>query len=86
MNQRIVLKSLEEIGRFADLLVPSDRPSDERALVPIVVEPTMGPDLDALADAASRAAQELRQLAAADGRARQEAEEALARYPPPRQT
>ena len=80
MNQRIVLKSLEEIGRFADLLVPSDRPSNERALVPVVVEPMMGPDLDALAEAASRAAQELRQLAAADSQARREAEAALARY------
>jgi len=80
MNQRIVLKSLEEIGRFADLLVPSDRPSDERALVPVVVESMVAPDLEALAEAATRAAQELRQLAAADSRARQEAEEALARY------
>jgi hypothetical protein len=80
MNQRIVLKSLEEIGRFTDLLVPSDRPSNERALVRVVVEPTTAPDLDALAEAASRAAQDLSQLATADSRARREAEEALARY------
>jgi TorA maturation chaperone TorD len=45
-----------------------------------VVESEVTPDLDALAEAASRAAQELRHLAAADSRARQEAEEALARY------
>ncbi|MDO8613132.1 MAG: hypothetical protein Q7R32_09960 [Dehalococcoidia bacterium] len=80
MTQPIVLKSLEELGRFVDLVVPTDRASNERALVPVVVEPIEAPDLDALAEAASRAAQELRQLAAADARARQEAEETLARY------
>ena len=80
MNPRIVIKSLEEIGRFADLLVPSDRPSNERALVPVVVESQTAPDLEALAEAASRAAQELRQLAVADSQARREAEAALARY------
>ncbi|MDP2949771.1 MAG: hypothetical protein Q8P22_09580 [Chloroflexota bacterium] len=80
MTQRIVLKSLGELGRFADLLAPSDRPSNERALVPVVVEPMMAPDLEALADAASRAAEELRHLAEADSRARREAEAALTRY------
>ena len=80
MTQPIVLKSLEELGRFVDLVAPTDRASNERALVPVVVEPIEAPDLDALAEAASRAAQELRQLAAADARARQEAEETLARY------
>jgi len=80
MTQPIVLKNLEELGRFADLIVPSEPSRDERALVPVVVEPTVEPDLDALAEAASRAAQELRELAAADAHARQEAEEALARY------
>jgi hypothetical protein len=80
VNQRIVLRSLEELGRFADSLVPSDLPSNERALVPVVVEPALEPDLDTLAEAASRGAQELRQLAAADSRARREAEEALVRY------
>lgn len=80
MTQPIVLKSLEELGRFADLVVPTDRASNERALVPVVVEPVVEPDLDELAGVASRAAQELRELAAADARARQQAEEALARY------
>jgi len=80
MTQPIVIKSLEELGRFADLIVPPEPPSDERALVPVVVEPIEAPDLDALAEVAGRAAQELRELAAADGRARQQAEEALARY------
>jgi hypothetical protein len=75
-----VLKSLEDLGRFSDLFVSADRASNERALVPVVAEPIVEPDLEALADAASRAAEELRQLAAADARARQEAEEALARY------
>ncbi|MDP2674571.1 MAG: hypothetical protein Q8Q00_06665 [Dehalococcoidia bacterium] len=80
MTQPIVLKSLEELGRFADLVAPAEQPSNERALVPVVVQPIEAPDLDALAEAASRAAEELRELAAADAHARQEAEEALARY------
>lgn len=80
MTQPIVLKSLEELGQFGDLFVSADRASNERALVPVAVEPIMEPDLDALADAASRAAEELRELAATDARARQEAEEALGRY------
>ena len=80
MTQPIVIKNLEDLGRFADLIVPPDRHGDERALVPVVVEPTVEPDLDELAEAANRAAQELRELAAADAHARQEAEEALARY------
>jgi hypothetical protein len=80
MTQNIVIKNLEELGRFADMIVPPDRPSNERALVPVVVEPVVEPDLDDLAEAANRAAQELRDLAAADAHARQEAEEALARY------
>ena len=80
MTQHIVIKNLEELGRFADLNVPPDRPNNERALVPVVVQPVVEPDLDELADVASRAAQELRELAAADARARHEAEEALTRY------
>jgi hypothetical protein len=80
MTQPIVLKSLEELGRFADLVAPAEQPSNERGLVPVVVEPVGEPNLEALAEAASRAAQELRQLAAADAHAREEAEEALARY------
>ena len=82
MTQHIVIKSLEELGRFADLIVPPDRPNNERALVPVVVQPVVEPDLDELAGVASRAAKELRDLAAADAdaRARQQAEEALARY------
>lgn len=80
MTQHIVIKNLEELGRFAEMIVQPDRPSDERALVPVVVEPVVAPDLDELADIADRAAQELRELAAADAHARQEAEEALTRY------
>jgi hypothetical protein len=80
MTQHIVIKNLEELGRFADMIVLPGRPSDERALVPVVVEPVVAPDLDDLAEIASRAARELRELAAADADARQEAEEALARY------
>ena len=70
MTQHIVIKSLEELGRFADLIVPPEPPSNERALVPVVVRPIVEPDLDELAEIASRAAQELRELAAADERAR----------------
>lgn len=80
MTQHIVIKNLEDLGRFADLIVPPEPPSNERALVPVVVEPTVEPDLDELAEAARRAAEELRDLAAADAHARQEAEEALVRY------
>jgi hypothetical protein len=75
-----VLKSLEELGRFADLFDSTDRASNKRTLLPVVVEPIVEPDLEALAEAAIRAAQELRQLAEADSRARREAEEALTRY------
>jgi len=80
MTQPIVIKNLEELSRFADLIVPPEPLSDELALVPVVIEPVMERDLDELAEVASRAAQELRELAAADAHARQQAEEALARY------
>jgi tetratricopeptide (TPR) repeat protein len=80
MTQRIVIRSLEELGRFSDLFVPAEEAQEVRALVPVLTEPTTEADLDALAEAASRAALELRQLAEADAAARQEAEEALAHY------
>lgn len=80
MTQRIVIKSLEGLGRFSDLFVPADEAQEVRALVPVVTEPTTEGDLETLAETASRAALELRQLAEADAAARQEAEEALARY------
>lgn len=78
MTQRIVIKNLEELGRFSDLFVPADEAEEVRALVPVVTEPTTEADLEALAEAASQAALELRQLAEADTTARQEAEQALA--------
>ncbi len=80
MTQRIVIKNLEDLGRFSDLFVPADEAQEVRALVPVVTEPTTEADLEALAEAASRAALELRQLAEADAAARHEAEEALAHY------
>jgi tetratricopeptide (TPR) repeat protein len=80
MTECIVIKNLEELGRFSDLFLPADEAEEVRALVPVVTEPTTEADLDALAEAASRAALELRQLAEADAAARQEAEEALAHY------
>jgi len=80
MMQPIVIKNLEELGRFSDLFVPADEAEEVRALVPVVTEPTTEADLEALVEAASRAAQELRELAEADAAARREAEEGLARY------
>lgn len=80
MTEGIVLKSLEELGQFSDVIVPADEAGEVRALVPVVRMPAVEPDLDALADAASQAAQELRDLAEADRRARQEAEKALDRH------
>ncbi len=80
MTQRIVIKSLEELSRFSDLFAPADEAQEVRALVPVVSQPTTEADLEALAEAASRAAQELRELAEADAAARREAEEALAQY------
>ena len=80
MTQPIVLRSLDELGRFGDLFAPTERANNDRALVPVAVGPTPELDLDALAEAASRAAQELSRLASADARARQEAEQALTRY------
>ena len=35
MTQQIVLKSLDELGRFADLLVQPEEICNERALVPV---------------------------------------------------
>jgi hypothetical protein len=80
MTQPIVLKSLDELGRFGDLFAATERANNDRALVPLAVGPTTEPDLDALAEAASRAAQEIGRLASADARARHEAEQALTRY------
>jgi len=80
MTQPIVLKSLDELGRFGDLFAATERSNNDRALLPVAIGATMEPDLDALAEAASRAAEEIGRLAAADARARQEAEQALARY------
>ncbi len=80
MTQRIVIKNLEELGRFSDLFVCADEAQEVRALVAVVTEPTTEGDLETLAEAAGRAALELRQLAEADAAARQEAEEALAQY------
>ena len=80
MTQRIVLRSLEELGDFAGLLVADDRPSNERALLPVPVQRSPELNLDALGEAVSRAAEELRELVESDARARREAEQALARY------
>jgi hypothetical protein len=80
MTQHIVLKSLEELGRFADLVLPDDEPSNERALVPVVPALDIETELAALAESAVNAAGQLRELAEADVRARHEAEETLERH------
>ncbi|MPZ50837.1 MAG: hypothetical protein GEU75_16320 [Dehalococcoidia bacterium] len=79
MTQRIVIKSLEKLGRFADLVLPSDEPANERALV-LVAQPDLETELATLAEAAGRAAEELRELADADKAARRDAQEAVALY------
>lgn len=80
MTQGIVLKSLEELGQFSDLITPANDAGECRALVPVEVMPWVEPSIEELADEASRAAQELREVAEADRRARQDAEQALDRY------
>jgi len=80
MTQPIVLKSLDELGRFGDRFAATERANDDRPMLPVTIDTTPELDLDALIEAASHAAQEITALAAADADARQEAEQALARY------
>ena len=80
MTQPIVLKSLDELGRFGDRFAATERANNDRALLPVTIEATPELDLDALMETVSRAAQEITVLAAADAHVRQEAEQALARY------
>ncbi len=79
MTQAIVVKSLEDLGEFSHLFVADTQPdSGSRALVPMPSEPEA--DIEALANAAAQAAQELCELAVADREARRQAEEAFAEY------
>jgi len=80
MTQPIVLKSLDELGRFGDRFAATESANNDTPLLPVAVEPTPELDLDALIETVSRAAQEIGALAAADAHVRQEAEQALARY------
>ena len=80
MTQPIVLKSLDELGRFGDRFAATERANNDRALLPVTIDATPELDLDALMETVSRAAQEISALAAADADVRQEAEQALARY------
>src|SRR3990172_5036190 len=80
MTQQITLRSLEELGQFADVIVPNERVSNERALVPQLTRPAAALDLDALVETIRRSAEELQALSTADACARKQAEEALARY------
>ncbi len=78
MTQRIVVKSLEELGEFSHLFVAEPQSDSSRSLVPLPVEPET--DIERLGIAAAQAAQELSELAAADREARRQAEEAIAEY------
>ncbi len=80
MTQQITLTSLEELGQFADAIVPDETVSYERALVPQPLNPAAALDLHALVETIRRSAEELQALSTADARARKQAEEALARY------
>ncbi len=80
MTQQITLKSLEELGQFADVIVADQPVSDERALVPRPPEPAVALDLDALVETIRRSALELQALSTADASARKQAEEALAMH------
>ena len=80
MTQQITLTSLEELGQFADVIVPDEPVSNELALVPQPSKPAAALDLDALIETVRRSAEELQALSAADACARKQAEEALARY------
>jgi hypothetical protein len=75
MNQQIVIHSLEELGRFADLIAPEDELTP-----PITEQSEMTTDLAALAAAASRAAAQLQELVERDAVARREAELALTQH------
>jgi hypothetical protein len=80
MTQPIVLKSLDELGRFGDRFAATERANNDRPMLPVTIDPTPELELDALMETVSRAAQEISALAAADADVRQEAEQALARY------
>jgi len=80
VTQQIVLTSLEELGRFADVIVPDEAISTERALVPQSPTPASRLDIDALIETIRRSTEELQTLSAADTHARKQAEEGLARY------
>ena len=69
MTQQITLKSLEELGQFADVIVADEPVSDERALVPRPPEPAAAIDLDALVETIRRSALELQALSTADASA-----------------
>ncbi len=80
MTQQITLRSLEELGQFADVIAPYEPVNNERALVPQPLNPAAALDLDALVETIRRSVDELQALSAADACARRQAEEALARY------
>jgi hypothetical protein len=80
MTQQIVLRSLEDLGQFADLIATDEPVNNERALVPQPPKPIATFDVAALIETLRASAQELDGLAKAEAIARQHAEEALARY------
>lgn len=80
MTQQIVLRSLEELGRFADVILPEEAISTDRALVPQAPIPDTQLNIDTLVETIRRSAEELQALSVADTQARKQAEEALAKY------
>src|SRR5713101_7613588 len=76
-NNKIVLKSFEDLGQFTDHFRESDGPDNERALAPMPVLPS-DDDLVSLVEAVQAAAEQLGSLAAENARSREQAVEGLA--------
>jgi hypothetical protein len=82
MNGQIILRSLTDLGQFADLIAPreaGDSPPAARSAPPST-DSLAGSDREALAEALARATEELRAVAEADARAREDAASAVATY------
>jgi uncharacterized protein YciI len=80
MTQVITLRSLEELGQFADVIVAHETIATERALVLQGPMPAATLDLGDLVETIRRSAEELQAISVADAQARKQAEEALATY------
>ena len=79
MTQGLVLTSLSELAMVRDLFVDDGPVPEARALVP-VISATGPEEIESLAATAGQALEELKELLAADGERRHEAEQELARW------